>query len=235
MSSISRRSFVTQATAGFAALSALGVSADAQRVYTTSDWKVGSFDQLIQHRAQVKQLYDVTKIEDGNFLLHIKNSLDGLQFGFGIPADQIKIVGAIRGDATIVCFDDYAWEKYQLGKLGKIKDPKTKKPASRNLYYPSDAGNPPKYASQDPNSDKSMFQDTSIQALEARGVQFLCCHMATEGLAGYIIKKQKLTQKHEEVVQDLQSHVLPGVMIVPSMVASITLLQSKGQFTYLYV
>ena len=32
--------------------------------------------------------------------------------------------------------------------------------------------------------------------------------------------------------KDIQSHVLPGVLIVPSMVATIALLQIEGHFVY---
>ena len=235
MNSISRRSFFSQATVGLATLTTLGIPANTEPIYTVPEWKMAEFQQLLKQRAQVKQMYDVANIEDGNFLLHIKNSLDGLQFGFGVPANRIKIVSAMRGAANLVNFDDYVWEKYNLGELLHIKDLKTGKPATRNIYYPSDAGNPPKYASQNPNDRKSLFQDTSIQALQSRGVQFLSCHMATEGWAQHIIQKKKLSLQPEEVTRDMQSHILPGVLIVPSMVAAVALLQSQGRFSYIRV
>jgi intracellular sulfur oxidation DsrE/DsrF family protein len=156
-----------------------------------------------------------------------------LHFGFGIPTNKIKIVGALRAQATILNFNDSMWEKYQIGELSKVKDPKTGLPATRNIYYASAAGNPPKYTSEDPNDDASAEQDTSLQALQARGVQLLACHMATQGYAGRIVKALKLQQTQEEVVQDLQSHLLPGVLVVPAMVAAIAMLQAKGHFTYI--
>ena len=39
----------------------------------------------------------------------------------------------------------------------------------------------------------------------------------------------------EEIVQDMLGHVLPGVLVVASMVAAIALLQAEGRFTYLTV
>ena len=235
MNPISRRAFVGQATAGLAAFTALSATSNAERVYTTADWKMSTFDQILKHRARVKQMYDVAGIDGGNFLQHIKNSLNGLQFGFGIPAAQIMIVSATHGPSNMLNYDDYVWEKYQIGAWLKVTDPKTSQPATRNIYYPSAAGNPPKYTSQNPNDETSSYQDVSIQALQARGVQFLSCHTATEAQARAIIDMRKLSQKPEEVVQDLQSHTLPGVLIVPSMVASIALLQSEGHFSYITI
>ncbi|HEX4020498.1 MAG TPA: hypothetical protein VHX63_05085 [Acidobacteriaceae bacterium] len=237
MSPINRRSFVGQAAMGLAALTALGTTADAdaELVYRPSDWKMATFDRILKHPARVKQVYDVIRINEGNFLDHIKNSLNGLQFGFAIPAEQIKIVSATHGPSNLLNYDDYVWEKYQIGAWLKVTDPKTGEPATRNIFDPSDAGNPPKYTSKDPNDDSSLYQDSSLQALRSRGVQFLSCHTAIEGQARAVIHVNKLSQQPEEVVKDLQAHTLPGVLIVPSMVASIALLQSEGHFTYITI
>ena len=92
-----------------------------------------------------------------------------------------------------------------------------------------------RYASQDPNDDNSQFQDNSMQALQARGVQFLCCHTATEEQARILIKQFSLAQKPEEIVTDMLAHTVPGVLVVASMVAAIALLQSEGHYTYITV
>ncbi len=235
MNPMSRRLFVGHATAGLAALTAFGVNAHAELVYTPTDWKMAEFHQLLKHPARVKQVYDVVRIEDGNFLNHISNSLNGLHFGFGIPQNQIKIVSATHGPSNLLNFDDYVWEKYQVGAGLKINDPKTGKPATRNIFYASPNGNPPVYASKDPNDPASSYHDTSIHALQQRGAQFLSCHTATEAQAAGIIRLQKLSQTQDEVVKDMQSHVLPGVLIVPSMVAAIAMLQSEGHFSYISI
>lgn len=235
MKPISRRLFVGQAGFGLAALTALGTTADAQLVYTRSDWKVTEFDELLKNSARVKQAYDVIPIGDGKFLNNIKNSLNGLHFGFGIPMERIKIVAALHGPANMLNYDDYVWEKYRIGEWLKVDDPKTGKPATRNPFYWSKAGNPPKYASQDPDNEASSFQDISMQALQARGVKFLSCHTATEEQVKALIAKYNLSQQREEIVKDMLAHTVPGVLVVASMVAAIALLQSEGRFTYITV
>jgi hypothetical protein len=113
---MSRRSFVSTAATGVAALAAMGTvdSVEGQLVYTKSDWKVSEFDQLAKNPARVKQLYDVTQIAEGGFLNNIKNSLNGLHFGFGIPEEQIKIVAALHGPSNMLNYDDFIWNSIRL-------------------------------------------------------------------------------------------------------------------------
>lgn len=231
MKSISRRLFVGNAAAGLAAFASPAVTAEAELLYKPSDWQMGPFDQLLKHRYDAKQIYDITAVDEGNAFDHMINSFNGLQFGFGIAAEKIKIIGALRSFATVMNYSDSLWEKYPIGELMKINDPKTGKPLTRNIFYPSSFGNPPKYTSKDPNNSGSAEQDASIQALQARGMQLLACHMALHGQSIFISKKLNLNQ--EEVFQDLQSHLLPGVIIVPSMVSAIAVLENKGHYGYL--
>ncbi len=235
MGLISRRSFVGQATVGLAALTTLSATADAQFVYTTSSWKIAEFEKLLKHPARVKQAYDVTAINDGKFLDSITNSLNGLQFGYGIPASQIKIISAMHGPANMLSYDDHIWKKYRIGEWLKIADPKTGQPTVRNLYYPSAAGDPPTYTSQDPNGEGSRYQDISMQALQSRGVRFLCCHAATEEQARALVRLYKFPQTPEEIVQEMQQHTMPGILIIPLVPSTIALLQSEGHYTYITV
>lgn len=228
---ISRKAFIGRA-AGLAALAGFGSRAEAQLVYRRSDWKIEDFHKLTRSPARVKQVFDVTAINEGKFLNNIKNSLNGLHFGFDVPAGEIQIVAALHGPANMVNFDDSVWRKYRVGEWLKVTDPSTGKPAERNVFYNSKAGKELRYASQDPNHEDSAYQDRSLQGLQARGVKFLSCHTATEEQARLLIRQWSLKEQPEEIVKDLQSHTQPGVLVVPSMVASIALLQSEGHYSY---
>ena len=180
MQNVTRRSFVSGVAAGVTALGALsGISreADAQLVWKASDWKLAEFEKLVKDPARIKQVYDVVQIADGKFLNNVKNSLNGLRFGFGVPEQQIKIAAALHGPANMLNYDDYIWEKYQIGAWLKVTDPATEKPAVRNIFYKSTVTGK---SSNDPNDRNSLLQDTAIETLQSRGVQFLSCHTATE-------------------------------------------------------
>jgi intracellular sulfur oxidation DsrE/DsrF family protein len=183
----------------------------------------------------VKQVYDVRAVGEGKFLNNVKNSLNGFRYGFGIANEQIKIAVALHGPSNALAFDDAMWQKYRLGEFVEVNDPGTGKPATRNVFFPakaSGAGNPQDSNLQDRNSK---IQEHSIEALQGRGVKFLSCHTATEEQVEAMIKKFSLKAVAEEIVKDLQAHVLPGVLIVPAMVATVALLQSEGRFTYITV
>ncbi|MHB1937172.1 MAG: hypothetical protein ACYCOR_11375 [Acidobacteriaceae bacterium] len=235
---MSRRSFVTRAATGIAALGsfrAIAPDAQGQLVATTSDWKLTDFNKIVKNPARIKQVYDVIPIGDGKFLNNIKNSLNGLHFGFGIPVAQIKIVAALHGPTNMLNYDDFIWNKYKIGAWLKVTDPNTGQPAIKNPFYASKAGPGMHYSSKDPDSRDSIYQDTSIQALQHRGVKFLSCHTATEEQARALIQHNKLSEQPEQIVKEMMAHTLPGVLVVASMVAAIALLQAEGHYTYITV
>jgi len=226
---------VSGVAAGVTALGALsGIShdADAQLVWKASDWKLAEFQKLVKDPARIKQVYDIVQIGDGRFLNNVKNSLNGLRFGFGVPEQQIKVAAALHGPANMLNYDDFIWEKYQIGAWLKVTDPATEKPAVRNLFYKS-AMTGKSASSNDPNDRNSLLQDTSIETLQSRGVQFLSCHTATEEQARALVKHNNLTQKPEEIVHEMLAHTVPGVLVVASMVAAVALLQAEGHYTYI--
>jgi len=226
---ISRRSFFATGAAAVGSLGLAAKAVDAQVIYKHSDWKSPEFDALIKNPAQVKQLFDARAIADGQFLNAIKNSLNGLHFGFEVPADQIKILSCMHGAANMLNFDDSMWAKYRIGEYLKVNDAQTGKPAVRNIFFPKHKN----FNSTDTEDHTSIYQDTSIETLQARGVKFLSCHNATSVQARSMIDSFSLQVTPEEMVKDLQSHTLPAVLIVPAMVAAIALLQSEGHFSYI--
>lgn len=235
MQNVTRRSFVSGVAAGVTALGALsGISrdAEAQLVWKASDWKLAEFQKLVKDPARIKQVYDVVQIADGKFLNNVKNSLNGLRFSFGVPEQQIKIAAALHGPANMLNYDDFIWEKYQIGAWLKVTDPATEKAAVRNPFYKSAITGKPA-SSNDPDDRNSVFQDISIETLKSRGVQFLSCHTATEEQARVLIKHNNLTQQPEEIVHEMLAHTVPGVLVVASMVSAIALLQAEGHYTYI--
>jgi len=234
MQNVTRRSFVSGVAAGVTALGALsGVSheAEAQLVWKASDWKLAEFQKLVKDPARIKQVYDIVQIADGKFLNNVKNSLNGLRFGFGVPEQQIKVAAALHGPANMLNYDDYIWEKYQIGAWLKVTDPATEKPAVRNIFYKSTIT--AAAAASDPNDRNSSLQDNAIETLQARGVQFLSCHTATEEQARALVKHNNLTQDPETIVHEMLAHTVPGVLVVASMVSAIALMQAEGRYTYI--
>lgn len=232
MSNVSRRDLMAGAGALCAAI-AIPAAGNAQLVYRHSDWKAEEFQELLHKTARVKQVFDVTAINEGKFLNNIKNSLNGFEFGFSIAPKQVQIVAALHGPANMINYDDSMWAKYRIGEWLSVTDAETGKPAVRNIFYPSKVAKAE--GKEDPSDDKSSFQDKSVEGLQRRGVKFLSCHTATEEQARQIVGRLKLTDGPEAVVKDLQAHAVPNVLIVPSMVATVALLQIDGHYVYITV
>ncbi len=238
MKNVTRRSFVASAAAGVTALGLFGNAshaAETQLVWKASEWKLAEFHKLIRDPAKVKQVYDVIPISEGKFLNNMKNSLNGLRFGFGIPKEQIKVVGALHGPANMLNYDDYVWNKYRIGEWLNVIDPATGKPAVRNIFYRSKNSPEKLAASVDPDDENSLYQDSSMQTLQSRGVQFLSCHTAAEEQARVLFLRNKLSESPEDIVEDMLAHTQPGVLVVAAMTAALALLQAQGHYTYISV
>lgn len=234
MKHLSRRAFVSGAAALGIAAGATG-AAEGQLVWKTTDWNRTLFQTLVNDPARVKQVYDIVKIGDGKFLNNVKNSLNGLEFGFGIPRPQIKIAVAMHGPANMLNYDDAMWSKYQIGEWLKVTDPETGKPAVRNIFVGKDEAAKPSADLANPDNRESMFQATNLATLRHRGVQFLSCHTATEEQARALVRMRKLSASPEEVVKDMLAHTIPGTIVVAAMVAAIALLQTEGHYSYITV
>ncbi len=232
MNEFSRRTLLGGAVA--AAASAMwSRPADGQYVWQKSDWHAEEFTKLVNSSRRIKQLVHADAINGGRFLRNTKNSLNGLQFGHGLPADDIQVVCALNGHANVLNYSDYIWKKYGVGEWAKVDDPETRQPALRNIFYPSKAGASLHHTSEDPSSQDSLYQDISIQALQSRGVRFISCHQSTEEEARAFIEQNHLTAQPEDVARDMVEHALPGVIVVPSLAAALALLQCEGHYSYM--
>ena len=232
-SSTSRRGFLGQAAIGVAAALVATSPAESQIVWTENQWKLPEFDPILHSKRKVRLVVECNVVEDGEVLGAVRNALNAMHYGFGVPMNEIQVAAALHGPANLLNYDDYIWEKYKVGEWLKVEDPETGKPAVRNIYFPSKSGL--HYTSTDPNNPGSAEMDASVQGLQSRGVTFLSCHMATEAQARVIIHRFNLTAKPEEIVHEMLAHTVPGVIVVPGVVGTVTMLQSVGHFSYLKV
>ncbi len=232
-SSTTRRGFLGQAAIGVAAALVATSPAESQIVWTENQWKLPDFDPILHSKRKVRLVVECNVIAEGEVLGATRNALNAMHYGFGVPMNEIQVAAALHGPANLLNYDDFIWEKYKVGEWLKVEDPETGKPAVRNIYFPSKSGL--HYTSTDPNNPGSAEMDASVQGLQARGVTFLSCHMATEAQARVLIHRFNLTAKPEEIVHEMLAHTVPGVIVVPGVVGTVTMLQSVGHFSYLKV
>src|SRR5467141_4823400 len=111
MNEFSRRSLLGGAVAA-AASTMWSEPVHAQYVWQKSNWQAAEFDALTHSARRIKLVGHGFAINDARFLKNAKNSLTGLQFGSGIPADQIQIVCALNGPANMLNYSDYRSEEH---------------------------------------------------------------------------------------------------------------------------
>lgn len=131
---------------------------------------------------------------------------------YGIPESDVTVVMVMRHNAIPVALGDDAWSKYKLGEFFKIDDPATGAPAVRNPYYTTMA--------------EPFLPDMALQKLIDRKVKVAACDMAIAFYSGLVAKQMGL--KPEDVKNDWNAALLPGIVHAPSGLVACQGAQSRG-------
>lgn len=200
------------------------------RVERHVDFDATGFARIVGRSAQVRQVYEAVSFQPG-VLGSIKNSFNGLQFGFGYPADAIAIVLAGHAASAAYGYSDYVWRRYRIGEFLKLADAKGQR-VTTNVYL---AARAPFDVAADPDDDAGMYQDSSIEMLARRGLIVLTCHTAVEEQAKALARDgfAPAGMNAQDVADDILTHLIPGAVVVPSMVATLAVLQSVYHYAYL--
>jgi hypothetical protein len=215
---------------------ATGAVADAQAVpggsnvvERLSQFDFKKFQAIAGRKAKIAQVFEQVAFNP-TLWNNVKNSFNGLQFGYGIKPSDIAIAIAGHGPSAAYGYSDYVWQKYKIGDFFGIKDAQGN-PVMANTWLAAKAPFDPK---ADPDDEKGMYQDTSIEMLQKRGVIMLTCHTAVEEQAKKLVKAGSapdgMTAK--DVANDILTHLIPGTLVNPSMVATVAILQKYYGYTY---
>ena len=136
---------------------------------------------------------------------------------YGIKESELETVMVFRHFAIPLVLGDAAWKKYQLGKVFKIDDPKTNKPAERNPFY-AEAHEP-------------FLPDMALQKLIDRKVKVVACDMALGFYSNLVAKQMGLSA--EAVLKDWNATVFPGITHAPSGLVAIQGAVERG-CTYVF-
>ncbi|HTU69098.1 MAG TPA: hypothetical protein VMF11_02165 [Candidatus Baltobacteraceae bacterium] len=196
-------------------------------VETASQFDAHRFDKAVSTNAEFRQVWDAGELQP-RILGGVKNSLNGLQFGFNVAPANIATAFVAHNTSNLLLYDDTAWSTYLLGQLFGVKDP-TGAVVQTNIFSPSRSTS----STEDPSDVHGFYQDASITALQRRGVRFFVCNTALVEQAEAIVRAGATRQTPPEVANALRSHLLPGVMLVPSGVAAIAYLQARYRYAYI--
>ena len=209
--------------------SAQGIPGGSHLVERKADFNEAAFRKIVGRPAKIRQVFEQVSFNPA-ILANLKNSFNGLVFGYGYKPNEVTIALGGHGPSAAYGYSDYIWDKYKIGEFFKIKDAQGA-PITSNIWLKAKAGG---NANADPDDPKSIYQDTSIEALQKRGVIFLTCHTAVEEQSRNLVKEgaQAAGQSPSDVANDILTHLIPGALVVPSMVATMAVLQHEYNYTY---
>jgi intracellular sulfur oxidation DsrE/DsrF family protein len=172
-------------------------------------WDNSWLDQLT---AKHRQVFDISAYEDGGGLFYAKNYFNAHRDGFGTVYPDVQAVLGIHGPAYPIVFSDAVWAKFHFGKRNKIRDPRTRTWAARNVLW-------------QPREGEEMYE-YSVNALQARGAKFIFCNNVLRFLTLRFAKETGVTP--EAMRAELIAGLLPNVTVVPAMVVALGMAQEHG-------
>lgn len=164
-------------------------------------------------------LFDVPEPDGGTALRHARNYLDVWRDAYGVPERDINLVVVLYARTVPLGLQDAMWDKYKLGAAINLTDATTNAPLVRNYFAHPQPG--------DPVGDNT--PESSIEALQRRGVVFLLCNNALQRWSGRLEKQGLGTAAG--IHDDLVAHALPGVTVVPAAFIAMTKAHEHG-FAY---
>jgi intracellular sulfur oxidation DsrE/DsrF family protein len=232
---VSRRSALKAAAALVATGAGAALPNAATKPVSAAELRPGDplyhFDQyeaIVNRPLTVRQIFEWPNINNSELYANAVNALNAWQFAYDVPPDQIQVVVQAYASATVATFDDYIWNTYSIGQTLQYRDSQGN-PASTNPFFhsaiPADQVATPPTDQSDP-----YYSDGSIEGLQRRGTLFLCCNNSLRGAASsaYQSGRNPNNLSLDDIVSDMQQHLIPGALLVPAGSAEIARLQDKG-------
>jgi intracellular sulfur oxidation DsrE/DsrF family protein len=234
------------------ALGSGGIPGGESLVEPRSAFDLTRLEATLGRPAQVKQMWENVALRPGVFG-NIKNALNGLIYGFGYAPHEISMAVVNHGPSSAYTYDDGIWMKYRIAEFLNYPPASEENPFAsaaahvaqslgfaptaspmKNVFYPR--RNAPG-TSNDPDDETGPYQDTSIAALQARGVAFLLCHTAVVEQSRALVRSgyTPAGMSAGDVCRDILSHLVPGTVVVPSGVATVAVLQQRFGYTYITI
>jgi hypothetical protein len=173
-------------------------------------WDHSWLDRLAS--ARYKLVFDIGAYQSGGGLYYARNYLNGMRDGWQVETPAVIAILGISGDAYPIIFNDAMWEKHAMGESSKTTDPRTGVTAVRNIWW-------------QPRAGESMAE-FGVDVLQRRGAQFLFCNNVFRGVIRGIMARTQ--RSYTDVRAELAANMLPGVVVVPAIVAGMAMAQANG-------
>jgi len=161
-----------------------------------------------KHRA----VFDTQVLGEGVPLARTANFFAACRDGYGAGPRDMQVALALHASPMVIAFNDAAWEKYAFGERSRATDPRTGKPATRNIFASEAEGDP--------------YAAIAVPALQRQGAILLFCNNVMRNLASSLARRRN--EAVDVTRADLIASFLPGVVLVPAVVAATAMAQERG-------
>ncbi|HEX6534697.1 MAG TPA: hypothetical protein VF041_08865 [Gemmatimonadaceae bacterium] len=220
-----RRQFLSRVAAG-AALGAFPLAFDAPGVLHAAtllghadprrapdDWDVTWPNRIT---GRYRTVFDVPEIESGYGVW--RAALWTRQYGdiLGVEPTAMSVVLVLRHNGVALALNQGYWDRYDLGKEGKVTHPVTQEPTDRNpVLLSSSRGEVP-----------AQFDEAALDRQLARGAVALACDLALQDVIDRVVKKSGA--KPDDARREAVAALVPGVILQPSGVFAVMRAQDAG-------
>ncbi len=181
-------------------------------------WDHDAAGALLSYRAPERQMWEVTDLA-GPWLNLMREAVNGQVFSHGHK--DFLAVAAIHGGAHFALFNQPAWDKYKLAAKTDGKFTSNTLIAERPRISPAD----------DIQNLDGFYgpNNNNIVTLQRRGMVFIACHDSIHAISRGLRAAPELSGvSADEIAADLTNSLVPGIVLVPSVVAFIAELQRVG-------
>jgi intracellular sulfur oxidation DsrE/DsrF family protein len=182
-------------------------------------WDYEAAAELLAYNGGPRQVWENSDIAAA-WLGLMREATNGQVFAHGHP--DFLAVSATHGTAHLALFSQEMWDKYDLASH-------TGGAATSNRFILEKAGASPADDRHDINGFYGI-SNNSITALQQRGAVFVGCHDSIHAIARGL-HKPDTDVSADLIAADLTNNLIPGVVLVPSVVAFLVELQ-RVNYTY---
>ena len=170
------------------------------------------------YRNRASQVWESTEL-GAPWMNLMREAINGQVFAHGNAG--FLAVAAIHGTAHLALFDQIAWDSHDLAAL-------TNGNAAKNTFVTSISGT----SSLDDLQDGAGYfgpENNSVRTLQERGAVFIACHDSIHAVARASRQRADGTGPPADAIAvDLTNRLVPGAVLVPSVVAFLIELQRVG-------
>jgi hypothetical protein len=99
------------------------------------EWDRSGYAEAIETDSEARATFTSPHLKNvGTYLFQASNWFESMQVSYGNDPDEIRLVMANYGPMNFITYNNFIWNKYQIGEWQKITDPTTGTWAVRNIY-----------------------------------------------------------------------------------------------------